>query len=100
MTLKSNIVLNYFDLKSKFDDILISTSRGFDTKYEFLESWVPNENLNQSVKDLINAAIEYNEKYLTINFSQSEFDIIDQNYFLEEFKNKIIFEKNKLIFHD
>ena len=68
MTLKSNIVLNYLDLKSKFDDILISTSRGFDTKYEFLESWVPNENLNQSVKDLINAAIEYEEKFLTINF--------------------------------
>ena len=61
---------------------------------------VPNENLNQSVKDLINAAIEYEEKFLTINFSQSEFDKIDQNYFLEEFKNKIIFEKNKLIFHD
>ena len=47
----------YSKLLKKFDEVLISTSRGFDTEYEFLESWVPDQSINQSIIDLISSAI-------------------------------------------
>ena len=53
------ISLDYKNLIKKYNEILTSTSRGFDTEHEFLETWVPNLDINQSVSDLINSAIDY-----------------------------------------
>ena len=45
------ISIEYNNLLKKYDEILISTSRGFDTKHHFLESWVPNPDLNPEMHD-------------------------------------------------
>ena len=64
------ISIKYNELVNKYNEILISTSRGFDTKHEFLESWVPNLDLTQSVSDLFNSAIDYSLNELEIIFSE------------------------------
>ena len=66
------INLIYSDLIKRYEKILTSTSRGFDTNHEFLESWVPSTNINQSISDLINAAFDYNIKKMEIIFSKEE----------------------------
>ena len=98
------ISIEYSELVKKYDEILVSTSRGFDTKYEFLESWVPNLDLNQSISDLFNSAIDYNENALEIIFSENEIKNLNLNSLKKKFtnqanidlkNNKLIFKKNK-----
>ena len=88
------------ELLKKYDEILISTSRGFDTKYEFLESWVPNPDLNQSISDLFNSAVDYNIKELELIFSEKEIKILNLDNLRKKFSNlKILDVKdNKLTF--
>ena len=92
------ININYSELVEKFDEVLISTSRGFDTEIEFLESWVPHSDINQSLRDLINSALEYNTNNLEISFNKNEEEKIDLVKLKEKFENKasIILEKKKL----
>ena len=92
------ININYSELVDKFDEVLISTSRGFDTEVEFLESWVPNSDINQSLRDLINSALEYNTNNLEISFNKNEENKIDIVKLKEKFENKasIKLEKNNL----
>ena len=94
------ISITYSELLKKYDEILISTSRGFDTKYEFLESWVPNPDLNQSISDLFNSAVDYNIKELELIFSEKEIKILNLDNLRKKFSNlKILDVKdNKLIF--
>jgi len=66
------IKLNYNELLKRYDEILLSTSRGFDTEHEFLESWVPNSDINQSISDLINAASDYGIKHLELILSEEK----------------------------
>ena len=94
------ISITYSELLKKYDEILISTSRGFDTKYEFLESWVPNPDLNQSISDLFNSAVDYNIKELELIFSEKEIKILNLDNLRKKFRNlKILDVKdNKLTF--
>jgi|TARA_B110000014_G_C19518735_1_gene279058 hypothetical protein len=98
------ISIKYNELVNKYNEILISTSRGFDTKHEFLESWVPNLDLTQSVSDLFNSAIDYSLNELEIIFSESEIKELDLNALKKKFVNqasidlkshKLTFTKNK-----
>ena len=98
------ISIEYSELVKKYDEILVSTSRGFDTKHEFLESWVPNLDLNQSISDLFNSAIDYNLNELEIIFSENEIKNLNLNSLKKKFtnqanidlkNNKLIFKKNK-----
>lgn len=95
------IHLNYEDLLKNYDQILTSTSRGFDTEHEFLESWVPNTDINQSISDLINSAIEYNITEFELTLTE---DLV-KNINIENLKNKfskdsmVKLEKNKIIFN-
>tara|TARA_Y100000294_G_scaffold134842_1_gene127520 strand:- start:1563 stop:1868 length:306 start_codon:yes stop_codon:yes gene_type:complete len=94
------ISIEYNDLLKKYDKILISTSRGFDTKHDFLESWVPNPDLNQSVSDLLNSAIDYSIKELEIIFNDEEIKSLKLDFLKKKFLNlgKINLINNKLTF--
>ena len=83
------ISLIYKELLKKYDEILTSTSRGFDTEHEFLESWVPNTEINQSISDLINAAIDYDVKELELVFSSEETKDINLDSLKKKFINKV-----------
>ena len=95
------ISIEYSELVKKYDEILVSTSRGFDTKHEFLESWVPNLDLNQSISDLFNSAIDYNLNDLEIIFSENEIKNLNLNSLKKKFTNQanIDLKNNKLIFY-
>jgi hypothetical protein len=94
------ISIEYNDLLKKYDEILISTSRGFDTKHDFLESWVPNLDLNQSVSDLLNSAVDYSIKELEIIFNNEEIKSLKLDFLKKKFLNlgKINLINNKLTF--
>ena len=79
------ISLNYSLLSKKYNEILTSTSRGFDTEHEFLELWVPNDDINQSISELITAANDYDTKELKIELSGEEFKKVN----LENLKKRI-----------
>jgi hypothetical protein len=87
----------YSKLLKKFDEVLISTSRGFDTEYEFLESWVPDQSINQSIIDLISSAIDYSVDHLKIEFSAEEIKELDENLIKNRHKVSGIIELNKNI---
>ena len=94
------ISIIYSELLKKYDAVLTSTSRGFDRKHEFLETWVPNTDIDNSVSDLINSAIDYEVNELELIFLEKE----DENINFENLKKKfinqgtIILKENKLTF--
>jgi len=94
------ISIIYSELLKKYDDVLTSTSRGFDRKHEFLETWVPNTDIDNSVSDLINSAIDYEVNELELIFLEKE----DENINFENLKKKFInqgtinLKENKLTF--
>ena len=94
------ISIIYSELLKKYDAVLTSTSRGFDRKHEFLETWVPNTDIDNSVSDLINSAIDYEVIELELIFLEKE----DENINFENLKKKFInqgtinLKENKLTF--
>lgn len=94
------ISIIYSELLKKYDAVLTSTSRGFDRKHEFLETWVPNTDIDNSVSDLINSAIDYEVNELELIFLEKE----DENINFENLKKKFInqgtinLKENKLTF--
>lgn len=91
---KKKIILNYSEIIKNFEIILKSKSRGFDTKYEFLEAWVPNDNINESLYDLLQLSVEYNIDDLDIEFDKKNFENIDKDLILSKFNNLIFDDKN------
>ena len=96
------ISLNYSELLKKYEAVLISTSRGFDTEYEFLESWVPSIDINQSITDLINAAIDYNISDLELILSNDEINDLNFENLRKKFINSgnISLTDNQIKFSD
>ncbi len=86
--------MNYSEIIKNFEIILKSKSRGFDTKYEFLEAWVPNDNINESLYDLLQLSVEYNIDDLDIEFDKKNFENIDKDLILSKFNNLIFDDKN------
>lgn len=81
------ITIDYNELSKKYNQILTSTSRGFDTKYEFLESWVPSTDLTQSVSDLVNSALDYDITELEIIFLEKELENLNISTLEKKFNN-------------
>ena len=93
------ITIKYKELQEKYEKILTSTSRGFDTNHEFLESWVPSSEITQSVIDLINSALDYKINNLEIIFDVKNFNAINFDKINNKFPKiiKVIPEANKII---
>ena len=93
------ISLIYNELLNKYNEILISTSRGFDTEYEFLESWVPSTDLTQSISDLINSAKDYNIYELEIILLKEEISELNFASLKEKFSHfaTIHMQENKIV---
>ncbi len=93
------ISIQFRELVKKYEKILTSTSRGFDTKYEFLEAWVPSSEITQSVLDLINSALDYEIKELEILFDVSDFKELNFDKIKKKFPQniKILTEEKKII---
>ena len=52
--------LELTDLEKKYNEILISTSRGFAFGHEFLDMWVPGISKEESIKNFFEAVKLYN----------------------------------------
>ena len=93
------ITIEYKKLQEKYEKILTSTSRGFDTNHEFLESWVPSSEITQSVIDLINSALDYEINNLEIIFDVINFNEINLDKINKKFPEivKVIPESNKIV---
>ena len=81
------ISLDYKNLIKKYNEILTSTSRGFDTEHEFLEPWVPNLDINQSVSDLINSAIDYKTEEFELILTKEELEKLQFENLKKKFLN-------------
>tara|TARA_Y100001958_G_C21122519_1_gene466185 strand:- start:665 stop:958 length:294 start_codon:yes stop_codon:yes gene_type:complete len=93
------ITIEYKELQEKYEKILTSTSRGFDTNHEFLESWVPSSEITQSVIDLINSALDYEINNLEIIFDVKNFNEINLDKINKKFPEiiKVTPEANKIV---
>ncbi len=93
------ITIEYKELQEKYEKILTSTSRGFDTNHEFLESWVPSSEITQSVIDLIYSALDYKINNLEIIFDVKNFNEINFDRINKKFPKiiKAIPEANKIV---
>lgn len=92
------IQLDYDKIVQDYNNVLISTSRGFETDHEFLESWVPRTNLKDSINDLIESAKDYEISRLKIIFNQNDYLNL-KKLLTNNLKYKVnFFEKNLIEF--
>ena len=63
------ILIDYEKIRKNYDDTLISTSRGFNNLYDFLDYWVPDENEYDSIINLLQIAKDENIKSLELLIS-------------------------------
>lgn len=95
MNLNKDIIIDLEQVIEDYNKVLTSTSRGFDTRYEFLEAWVPSENKVNCILDLISVAKEYSINSLVIQLNAKLIDDLKKN---EDFKLKMF--KTKYNFDD
>ena len=103
------ILIDYEKIRKNYDDTLISTSRGINNLYDFLDYWVPDENEYDSIINLLQIAKDENIKSLELLISnkiKSSLDIkklenvistlgkIEKNFITKDFCSNylIIFE--------
>ncbi len=104
------ILIDYEKIRKNYDDTLISTSRGINNLYDFLDYWVPDENEYDSIINLLQIAKDENIKSMELLISnkiKSSLDInklenvmstlgkIEKNFITKDFCSNylIIFEK-------
>ena len=85
---KERIIINYEKIRVNYDNALISTARGFNNLYDFLDYWVPDEDELKSIITLLQIAKDKNIKVLELNISNNIKSSID---------TKILEEKISLI---
>ena len=78
------ILIDYEKIRKNYDNALISTARGFENIYEFLDYWVPDENELKSIINLLQIAKDEKIKKVVLNISKNIKSLIDINK-LEEF---------------
>ena len=74
---KERILINYEKIRENYDNALISTARGFNNLYDFLDYWVPDEDELKSIISLLQIAKDENIKVLELNISNNIKSSID-----------------------
>ena len=73
------ILIDYEKIRKNYDDTLISTSRGINNLYDFLDYWVPDENEYDSIINLLQIAKDENIKSLELLISHKIKSSLDIN---------------------
>ena len=74
---KDIISINYENIRKNYDDALISTARGFNNIYDFLDYWVPDEDELKSIITLLHIAKDEKIKALELDISSKIKSMID-----------------------
>ena len=78
------ILIDYEKIRKNYDNALISTARGFNNLYDFLDYWVPDEDEIESIINLLKIAKDENIKVLQLIISKNIKSLIDINNLEEE----------------
>ena len=89
------ILIDYEQIRKNYDNALISTARGFENLYDFLDYWVPDENELKSIINLLQIAKDEKIKKVVLNISKNIKSLIDIKKLEEQ-----IFEIGIIIKHD
>ena len=73
------ILIDYEKIRKNYDDTLISTSRGINNLYDFLDYWVPDENEYDSIINLLQIAKDEKIKSLELLISNKIKSSLDIN---------------------
>ena len=92
------ILIDYEKIRKNYDNALISTARGFNNLYDFLDYWVPDEDEIESIINLLKIAKDENVKILELIISNNIKTLININK-LEE-KILLIGKIKKHLLHD
>ena len=92
---EETISIDYEKIRKNYDNALISTARGFENIYEFLDYWVPDENELKSIINLLQIAKDEEIKKVELNISNNIKSLIDIKKLEEQ-----IFEIGIIIKHD
>jgi hypothetical protein len=76
------IEINYDDLVRNYWDGLTSTLRGFKGGEEFLDLWVPDEDIIKSLINLIEAAQDSNQDEFVLFLQRDTIDKVDLEFFI------------------
>ena len=92
------IFLNLLELEKQYNDILISTSRGFGLGHEFLDIWVPGISKDESVKNFFEATKLYNvEKEFGLKINKKNIKENDLNKITSLPKSYALTVKDEMI---
>ena len=93
--------LNYSDLVLSYEEALHNTLRNFKPVPDFLDTWVPDENLSTSILGIVEAAGESNVAVVSVAMSRDQLKKLDCDYLRKE-THKLgclaIDENGKMIF--
>ena len=89
------IIIDYEKIRKNYDNALISTARGFENLYDFLDYWVPDEDELKSIINLLQIAKDEKIKDIELNISKNIKSLIDINKLEEQ-----ILEIGNIIKHD
>ena len=89
------ILIDYEKIRKNYDNALISTARGFENLYDFLDYWVPDEDELKSIISLLQIAKDEKIKDIELNISKNIKSLIDINKLEEQ-----ILEVGNIIKHD
>ena len=73
------ILIDYEKIRKNYDNALISTARGFNNLYDFLDYWVPDEDEIESIINLLKIAKDENVKILELIISNNIKSLININ---------------------
>ena len=92
------IFLDLLELERRYNDVLISTARGFELGHEFLDIWVPGVVKDESVKNFFEATKIYNvEKKFGLTINKKSISEKDLNKIKSLTKDYTVKVKNEIL---